>query len=214
MPEYRRAHPVPPFPQMPVLIGPSLGRVLAGRLAHNLRYAERKELRAPMRYVATLCDRYLANPAQLPHRAGEVGLSALDRIEPGDALIVYADANPKGWQGAMQTLLSDIEAATRTTLAEARAISLRAHAYRERLAAATDDTARAAEASHQRIELSAVVGYACHGGQTLRNLRALAGTVPIIADTRPYTRTSGSFIHVSAGALLDGLGTIQPAGRA
>ncbi|TGG90593.1 hypothetical protein, partial [Escherichia coli] len=68
---------------------------MADTLACQMTRHERDRFSSALHSVAYCCDAVLTNPNAAPEGADRVGISVVDGVVAGEAIIVFADAHPR-----------------------------------------------------------------------------------------------------------------------
>ncbi|KQP59735.1 hypothetical protein ASF39_16460 [Methylobacterium sp. Leaf108] len=202
---------------LPHVLFATSGRFLADSLAMQLDERELSRLRAALHSVAYCCDAILANPRTMPLSGVLVNGAIADMVVEGDAIIIFADANPKRGYATAHVPIGEILAARAdigcTVFRPAQANALARQISRDITSRGTTSRRPCAELRHDDL-----VRLAAHflGEETVAGLREVTDGVPVLAiigDTRPVGITSGQFFKSVTRLPGDWLGTSVPAGR-
>lgn len=190
----------------------TVGRYVADSLAMQLDTREMLRFSDALHSVAHCCDALLANPRAMPLSDGLVNGAVADMVVEGDAIVIFADANPKrGYTAAHVTI--DTVLAARADLGCTAFRPAQANAVARRLS--RDITRRASSAEGRHDDLTCFAAHFLDEG-TVAGLREVMDGVPVLAiigDTRAIGATSGRFFKSVTRLPGHWLGTSVPAGR-
>ena len=179
------------------------------------RYVAPAEMPRFVRALNTMAhsvDEMLANARAMPEDAGSHGATALDHVLPGEAVIVFSDANPRHGYAAAQIGVGEL---TRAWEASEDAVDRRAHAIKTALRiGATLRLERSAEARHADVvDLAAHLLTTADVGR-LSNMPEGLPVIAIVGDTTPDTWPQNPFYLAVECLGGEWLGLSQAAGRA
>ena len=196
------------------------GRFVADSIACQLDPKELLSVSAALHSIAFCCDELFLNPAAKPEAPLWVGGTLADNVTEGEALIVFADANPRrGYSGAHLSI-SDIAHCRAAANGPSPRIA-KANTIARMLSRAQDYRPMPhapAPKVPPEIRHANFCSLAAHvlDDRTFDRLLGLTGSVPIVAivgDTRATGITSGRFFVSVTTLPGTWLGTSQPAGR-